>query len=142
MRAHQMIATHPHVQGQVNEALARCIEACFDCAQTCASCADACLGEPMVAELVQCIRLNMDCSDICLTSGLIGSRRSGGDAPVIQAQLTACRLICGRCAAECERHAERHEHCRICAEACRDCERACAAALASLPQYGSSGAPH
>lgn len=140
MRAEQMIATHPHVRGEVNTALARCVEACFDCAQVCASCADACLGEEMVAELVQCIRLNMDCADVCLTSGLIATRRSGGDVPVIEAQLRACELACARCAAECEQHAGKHEHCRICAEACRECERACRDALASLPR--SSTAAH
>lgn len=133
MYAQQMIAAHPHVRGDVNTALARCVEACFDCAQVCASCADACLGEEKVAELVQCIRLNMDCADVCLTSGLIATRRSGGDVPVIAAQLSACQLACARCAEECERHAEMHEHCRICAEACRTCERACREAIASLP---------
>jgi hypothetical protein len=139
MRAEQIIATHPHVRGNVNTALARCIEACFDCSQVCASCADACLGEEMVAELVQCIRLNMDCGDVCLTTGLIATRRSGGDVPLIRAQLEACRLACNRCAAECERHAEKHEHCRICAEACHECEEACRLAIDSLPQ-GST--PH
>lgn len=132
MRAQQMIATHPNVKGDVNPALARCVELCFDCAQVCASCADACLGEEKVKELVQCIRLNMDCADVCLTSGLIATRRSGGDVPVIQAQLAACELACRRCAEECERHAQQHEHCRICAEACRECETACREALASL----------
>lgn len=91
------------------------------------------LGEEKVAELVQCIRLNMDCADVCLTSGLIATRRSGGDVPVIAAQLSACQLACARCAGECERHAGMHEHCRICAEACRTCERACREAIASLP---------
>jgi hypothetical protein len=133
MRAEQMIATHPHVRGEVNSALARCVEACFDCSQVCASCADACLGEATVANLVQCIRLNMDCSDVCLTTGLIATRRSGGDVPLISVQLEACRLACLRCAAECERHAAQHEHCRICAEACHDCEAACRAAINSLP---------
>ncbi|PZR35190.1 four-helix bundle copper-binding protein [Caulobacter segnis] len=132
MHVEQMLATHPHVKGAVNTALARCIEACFDCAQVCASCADACLGEAKVAELVQCIRLNMDCADVCLTTGLIATRRSGGDVPLIDAQLRACQLACARCAAECEQHAEMHEHCAICAAACRDCEQACQAALASL----------
>jgi hypothetical protein len=132
MRAEQMLATHPHVKGAVNTALARCVEACFDCAQVCASCADACLGEAAVAELVQCVRLNMDCADVCLTSGLIATRRSGGDVPLIEAQLRACQLACARCTDECERHADRHEHCRICAAACRDCERACVDAIANL----------
>lgn len=138
MRAEQMLATHPHVKGAVNTALARCVEACFDCAQVCASCADACLGEEQVAQLVQCVRLNMDCADVCLTTGLIATRRSGGDVPLIEAQLRACQLACARCAAECERHAQMHEHCAICAAACRDCERACEEAIASLAGDGAA----
>jgi hypothetical protein len=139
MRAEQMIASHPHVQGDVNIPLARCVELCFDCAQTCASCADACLAEASVAELVQCIRLNMDCADVCLTSGLIATRRSGGDVPVIRAQLMACELACARCAAECEQHAEMMEHCRICAQACRECQGACRLAIDTLPQSAGFG---
>jgi hypothetical protein len=142
MRAEQMIATHPHVRGEVNAALTRCIEACFDCGQVCTSCADACLGESMVAELVQCIRLNLDCADLCLATGQVTTRRSGGDVPVIRAQIQACALACARCAEECERHASQHEHCRICAEACRACESACREALASLPAPDVPAAAH
>lgn len=57
MQVHQMISTHPHVRGQTNDALIRCIEECYSCAQTCTSCADACLAEDMVKSLTQCIRL-------------------------------------------------------------------------------------
>ena len=133
MRVEQMIATHPHVRGEVNTALARCIEACFDCGQTCTSCADACLGEQMVAELVQCIRLNLDCADVCFAAGKLATRRSGGDATLIRLQLEACELACRRCGEECQSHAGMHEHCRMCAEACRACETACREAVASLP---------
>ena len=48
MHAREMIGTHPAVQGQVNDALIRCIEECYSCAQTCTACADACLSERMV----------------------------------------------------------------------------------------------
>src|SRR5213075_1223985 len=58
MHAREMIGTHPAVQGQINDALIRCIEECYSCAQTCTSCADACLSERMVQELTQCIRLD------------------------------------------------------------------------------------
>ena len=51
MHAQQMISTHPHVGGNVNDALIGCIEECYDCAQTCTSCADACLGEQTVQKL-------------------------------------------------------------------------------------------
>lgn len=42
--AQQMIQTHPN-PAIAADALATCIEACFDCAQVCTACADACLGE-------------------------------------------------------------------------------------------------
>lgn len=51
MHAREMIGIHPAVQGQINDALIRCIEECYSCAQTCTSCADACLSERMVQEL-------------------------------------------------------------------------------------------
>ena len=132
MHAQQMIATHPDVAGGTNDALIRAVEACYDCAQTCQSCADACLGEEMVAELRQCIRLDLDCADICLAAGSIGTRRTGSDETLIKAVLSACAEACGRCGEECERHASRHEHCRICAGTCRQCERACRKAVDSI----------
>lgn len=129
MHAHEMSSTHPHVRGNTNDSLIRCIEACFDCAQSCTSCADACLGEEMVQELTQCIRLNLDCADICTAAGHIGTRRTGSNEPIIQSVLAACQEACRLCAEECERHADMHEHCRICAESCRRCELACVDAL-------------
>ncbi|MBB3263960.1 hypothetical protein FHW79_001575 [Azospirillum sp. OGB3] len=132
MHAREMISTHPQVRGNTNDALIRCIEACYDCAQTCTTCADACLGEEQVAELVQCIRLNMDCADVCTATGSVVTRRSGSNEAVIRAMLDACATACRLCAEECERHAGMHQHCRICAEACRTCEDACRKALQTL----------
>ena len=65
-----MLATYPKDLGGVDEQkLAACIAACFECAQTCTACADACLSEDMVAELTKCIRTNLDCADICESTG-------------------------------------------------------------------------
>lgn len=132
MHAHQMISTHPDVQGSVNEPLVRCIEACFDCAQACTSCADACIAEDMVAELRQCIRLNLDCADVCTATGALASRRTGGNELLLRTMLEACALACRLCGEECARHASQHEHCRICAEACRSCESLCRDSAASI----------
>jgi hypothetical protein len=132
MHAQQMIATHPHVKGDTNDALIRCLEECYSCAQTCTSCADACLGEQMVQQLTECIRLNLDCADVCAATGSVATRRTGSNEVVIRQMLTACQTACRLCGAECERHAGHHEHCRICAESCRSCERACAEALRSM----------
>ena len=121
----EMLETHPWEGNVDRDALATCIEACSGCADSCTSCADACLSEDQVAELRKCIRLNLDCADVCDATARLLTRQTEYDAPVSKAQLEACRQACATCAEECERHAEHHEHCRLCAEACRSCEQAC-----------------
>jgi len=104
----------------------RCIEACYDCAESCTQCADDCLGEESVQELTSCIRLNLDCADICAATGRVVSRQTSVDANVISAIVQACIAACRSCGDECERHAAHGmEHCRVCAEECRRCEQAC-----------------
>jgi hypothetical protein len=132
MHVHEMIRSHPHVKGDADEALIRCVEECYDCAQVCASCADACLGEEAIHELTQCVRLTLDCADICATMGKLATRRTGSNPDVLQRMLDACIAACHFCGDECERHAAYHEHCDICAKACRRCELACAQAGRSL----------
>lgn len=131
MHTQAMINTHPAGRTGDLDALVRCVEACFDCAQACTACADACLGEDMVADLRSCIRLNLDCADICAATGAIASRQTFTNEAVLGAALQACAEICRRCGAECHRHSEHHEHCRVCAEACDDCDQACSGALQS-----------
>jgi hypothetical protein len=130
--AQQMLDTHPW-QGHVDRhVLASCIEACVECAQSCTACADACLSEEQVSELRKCIRLDLDCADICDVTGRVLTRQTEYDAPTSKAQLESCKEICATCAEECERHAEHHEHCRVCAEACRRCESACQELLSAM----------
>jgi hypothetical protein len=132
MHTKEMIASHPDVKGSVNQALIEAINESYACAETCTSCADACLAEQMVAELRQCIRLNLDCADVCAATATVANRRTGSNEEVIRKMLDACITACRLCGQECERHAKHHEHCRICAEACRRCETACQAALRSM----------
>ena len=125
-RVLQMLDTYPADLGRVDrQALTECIEACFECAQACTACADACLSEQMVADLVKCVRTNLDCADVCDATGRVLSRHTGYDANLTRRLLDACALACRTCGDECERHAGMHEHCRVCAEACRRCEHAC-----------------
>ena len=130
MQVREMIDTHPDAGGGTADELITCIEECYSCAQACTVCADACLAEEMVADLRQCIRLDLDCADICAATGAMASRRTDANAPVLAAVVGACAEACRVCAAECRRHAGHHEHCRICAGACDRCERACTEALA------------
>ena len=131
--AGQMLDTYPADLGGIDkQKLTACIEACFECAQSCTACADACLSEEMVAGLTTCIRTNMDCADVCDTTGRVLSRHTGYDANLTRAVLEACAAACKACGDECASHADMHEHCRVCAEACRRCETACRELIASL----------
>jgi hypothetical protein len=89
----------------------------------------------MLEELRQCIRLNLDCADICTATGHIASRRTGSNEAVIIATLATCETACRLCAEECQKHASMHEHCRICAESCERCADACVAASRSITQH-------
>ena len=114
-------------QGTVNvdvTLLAAAIDAISDCAQACIADTDANLGEQDVTEMVRCIRLCLDCTDICTATAAVISRPADYDANVARPQLQACVAICKSCGDECERHAHM-QHCRVCAEACRRCEQAC-----------------
>ena len=86
----------------------------------------------MVDQLRKCIRTDLDCADICVTTGRVLSRHTGYDANLTQAVLQACITACQSCGDECAQHAEMHDHCRICAEACRACADACSQLLDSL----------
>lgn len=132
MTLRDMIATHPDVAGPVNEALLRAAEACLDCDATCMACADACLAEPAVERLRHCIRLDLDCAEICRTTAVLALRRTASDAALIRMALVLCADICRACGEECAHHADRHAHCRICSETCRACETACRAAAESV----------
>lgn len=130
---HRLLDSYPADLGGVDrKALATCIAACFECAQACTACADACLSEPAVAELTKCIRTDLDCADICETTGRVLSRHTGYDADLTRAVLESCATACRSCADECEHHRDAHAHCSICAEVCRRCESACRELLSAL----------
>ncbi|NKJ49352.1 four-helix bundle copper-binding protein [Burkholderia sp. SG-MS1] len=98
-----------------------CIQACDACAAACDHCATACLLEPDVAEMVECIRHDMDCADSCRFASAVMARGSSRAKEVC----SLCASVCDACAAECEKH--QHEHCKQCAEACRNCAKECRA---------------
>ena len=120
-----MLETYPAEINLDRAKLAATIDALIACSEACTACADACLGEGNVADLTQCIRLNLDCADICIVTGSVGTRRTGSNEEVIARQLEACAFACRACGDECRKHAKHHEHCRICADACQACLDAC-----------------
>ena len=93
--------------------------------------------EENLADLRQCIRLNLDCADVCGATGRMVARQARPEPNLWRAMLEACAQACRSCAEECRKHEGKHEHCRICREACERCERACRDALSAMPQGGA-----
>jgi hypothetical protein len=91
------------------------------CQATCNYCYNACLEEKDVDMMVQCIKLDRDCADICSTVISFVSASSNFEKEI----LMLCVDICQACAKECGKHA--YEHCKECAEACKACAEICRA---------------
>ena len=123
--ARQLLDAYPGTVSTDAGMLAAAIDALSDCAQVCIADADADLREQDLAEMVKCIRLCLNCTDVCTATLGVVSRPTDSDAAVTGPLLEACIAICKSCGDECERHAAMHEHCRVCGQACRRCEQAC-----------------
>ncbi|WP_333573546.1 four-helix bundle copper-binding protein [Sphingomonas sp.] len=128
MSLEKMIALHPDVGADPNEALAKAARHAMLCALMCTSCADACIAEAM--NMRQCVRTCLDCADICAATARLATRRTGENVAVLRTMLEACIRACERCAEECGQHEA--EHCRLCATMCRECAEDCRAALSSV----------
>ena len=126
-----MLDTFPVAVTVDADLLAATIDAVSDCAQACTADTDADLTEQNLAEMVKCIRLCLDCTDICTATAGVISRLAEYDSGITRPLLQACVAICKSCGDECERHAHM-PHCRVCAGACRRCERACRELLDAL----------
>ena len=130
--ARQMLDTYPGTFGVDAAVLAAAIDALSDCAQACTADGDADLSEQNVTEMVKCIRLCLDCFDVCTATLGMTSRQADYDANLTKPLLQACVAICKSCGDECERHAQHYQHCRVCEQACRRCEQACRELLDAL----------
>jgi len=95
------------------------IQALLDCALACEHCASSCLKEEDINMMIDCIKLDRDCADICTQAARLLQR----DSVIAHQYLLLCEEICRLCAAECGKHD--HEHCRQCAIACEECADAC-----------------
>ena len=134
-----MLRTHPRPDPRHVEHYAETLQALATCFETCTACADACLGEPDHLEhLRRCIRLNLDCADVCAVTARLLTRQTETPNELVHAQLHACIVACSACGEECEQHAELHDHCQICADACRHCLRRCNFLLGEISASGTA----
>lgn len=129
--ARRLLDSHKGTVNMDVALLAAAIDAISDCAQACIADTDADLGEQDLAVMVRCIRLCLDCTDICTATAGVISRPADYDTDVVRPLLQACVAICKSCAEECERHVHM-QHCQVCAEACRRCEQACRELLGAM----------
>jgi hypothetical protein len=75
--AKQLLDTYPRNVNLDADLLAATIDALSDCAQACIADADDDLSEQNIAEMVKCIRLCLDCADVCTaTLGVSAARPS------------------------------------------------------------------
>ena len=130
--ARQMLDTYHRTLDLDPGLLAGAIDAASDCAQACTADTDADLSEANLAEMVKCIRLCLDCTDVCTVTAAVLSRLAEYDPGATRPLLEACVATCKSCGDECGRHAPHHDHCRVCEQACRRCERACQDLLDAL----------
>ena len=130
--AQQLLDTYPGNLNADAALLAATIDALSDCAQACAADTDADLSEQNLTEMVKCIRLCLDCTDVCTATLGVVSRQTHSNPAITRPLLEACVAVCKSCGDECARHAPHHEHCRVCEQACRRCEQACRELLAAM----------
>jgi hypothetical protein len=90
------VAKNPHIKHpsagsrRCTEVIVRTAEACFNCTQACVVCADACLGEASMDELRQCIRMNLDCADVCYAAAVLGMQQPSYDKSISGAMFALC----------------------------------------------------
>ncbi|MEO6903605.1 MAG: four-helix bundle copper-binding protein [Bacteroidia bacterium] len=97
------------------------------CADACNTCLTACLKEEEVKKMVSCIRLDMDCAQICEVTAAFISRGSDHAKHLMK----ECAEICSKCAQECGKHAHM-EHCKVCSDMCKKCAEMCSTATLVL----------
>src|SRR5438132_14135634 len=117
--ARQLLDTYPRNFNIDANVLSAAIDALNDCAQACTADTTADLSERNLDELVKCIRLCLDCTDICAATVAVVSREAEYDGSVMKRLLQSCVAICESCRDECEHDAQMYAHWRVCAEPCR-----------------------
>lgn len=116
------------------DVLGECIEACMLCEFACVSCADSCLGQNSLELLCRCIRLNLDCADVCALTSQLVARASAAEPKLVQEQLEICASLCAACGHECRRLSFAHDQLKLCAHACNHCETLCRQAATQVSQ--------
>jgi hypothetical protein len=89
--ARQMLDTYPGNLNADAAVLAATIDALSDCGQACCADADAARN---LAEMVKCIRLCLDCTDVCTATLGVVSRHTDYDPTITRPLLETCVATC------------------------------------------------
>lgn len=100
-------------------AMQACINACAKCSQDCYMCFNACLHEPDLNMRKDCVKMLIECGNMCEISAAMMSMKGRFS----QEHCQLCALICDTCAKECDMYKE--EHCQRCVASCRKCADEC-----------------
>lgn len=100
------------------------IHALGNCINHCNFCADSCLDEDDVKKMVDCIRTDKVCAEVCSALSQVLATSYSDVRGLVQ----YCKKVCEACADECGKHEA--QHCKDCAKACQECVKACEAYLA------------
>lgn len=100
-----------------------CVLVCEACADACTAWADTCVSESGIDRVLDSIRLDLACAEICRTTASVLTAFPG--SRFARAQLRACSEACRACATASRQFPEQHASCRACALACEQCQRAC-----------------
>ena len=84
----------------------KCIEACYLCATACDNCAASCLDEENLEMMRECIKLDMQCANICRLAAQFMTLNSGSAQDLCR----LCADVCQKCGDECGKH--EHDHCQ------------------------------
>jgi len=101
------------------ESYQECIDACNRCATACSQCVSSCLQNENLEMLTKCIRLALDCADICQMAVQYMARNSA----YAEEACRLCARICDACGEECRKHDM--DYCHECAGACFECAEIC-----------------
>lgn len=97
----------------------KCIEVCYLCAAACDNCAASCLEEKNLEMMRVCIKLDIQCANICRLAAQFMALNS----EVAKELCRVCADVCQRCGDESGRH--EHDHCQDCSRACKRCAEQC-----------------
>jgi len=106
------------LKGELVEEKKEVIHLLGECVMACNHCFSSCLYEDNVKMMIDCIRQDKECAEVCqFTIGMLHKSR------FVDQYLDLCIQVCEACAEECGKHPQ--DHCKHCAEVCKKCAEAC-----------------